>query len=446
MNDSKHQNGNLKSLGGDENNFFDLGSFDGFDPFAEAEEPRAAPAAPELSFMTEVQEPGTFERKAEPATIPFSEETTVPKSTSQKVTPVKQAEAEPQVPQPAANPLQQAITQAEDKDARKAAASLFSRPPMFTHGGVNEEITDKKMTFEQLREEKARDFSELEDASKVSWTVSYGKISRVISKPKTDVIYTIKQEIESSKEFLDTLKKSGEKDLECRVKPRVTAQKKGIASYKGVFTCWEEAEEAQKPISYLPARDGKVYEIRRSELGTFIAPADNVPELPQVRAGFTPALPPIPLSLFCEIVAFFRSFMRDELELEALVHVYWDKEEGEYRIAVPTQWVGKASVDAVISLDEVLDDERYLHFADIHSHNTMEAKFSPIDDQDEKATRIYLVVGRLDRYFPQVEARISCNGRFVSIPAEQVISPLPPYFPSHWSKSVQFGRQEKVVA
>ena len=446
MNDSKHQNENLESLGGSETNFFDLGSFDGFDPFAEAEEPHAAPTTPELSLVTEAQETGRSEKETEPAALPTLGETTVPKSAPQKTMSAKQAEAERKVSQPTANPLQQAIAQAEDKDARKAAASLFSQPPIFTHGGVNEEITDKKMTFEQLREEKARDFSELEEASKVSWTVNYGKISRVISKPKTDVIYTIKQEIEASKEFLDALKKNGEKDLECKVKPRVTAQKKGIASYKGVFASLEEAEQAQKPISYLPARDGKVYEIRRSELGTFIAPADNVPELSQVRAGFTPALPPIPLSLFYEIIAFFRSFMRDELELEALVHVYWDKEEGEYRIAVPTQWVEKASVDAVISLDEVLDDERYLHFADIHSHNTMEAKFSPIDDQDEKATRIYLVLGRLDRYFPQVEARISCNGRFVSIPAEQVISPLPPYFPSHWSKSVQFGRWQKAVA
>ena len=89
-----------------------------------------------------------------------------------------------------------------------------------------------------------------------------------------------------------------------------------------------------------------------------------------------------------------------------------------------------------------MDEERYLHYADIHSHNTMPAKFSHTDDLDEKATRVYLVVGRLDRYFPQVEARISCNGRFVTIPVSQIIAPLPMDFPGHWADTVHTGRRE----
>lgn len=56
--------------------------------------------------------------------------------------------------------------------------------------------------------------------------------------------------------------------------------------------------------------------------------------------------------------------------------------------------------------------------------------------------RVYLVVGRLDRYFPQVEARISCNGRFVTIPVSQIIAPLPMDFPGHWADTVHTGRRE----
>lgn len=405
--------------------FLDLGSFDGFDPFAEGEQPNDAPAAE----TTENNVTPLLQKEE----TPLSSEITTPAP--------RQVEAPPPAPKPAANPLQQAIAQAEEKDVKQAAASLFNRPPVFCHGGVSEEITDPKITFDQLREEKSRDFSELEDAGKVSWTVEYGKLSRTISKPKTEIILAVKKEIETSKAFLDALKKDGGKGLACKVKPRITAQKKGIASYKGVFTTLEEAERAQKPISILPARDGKVYEIRRTLLGTFIAPAENVTELSELRAGFRPALPPVPLALFLQIVAFFRSFLREGQEWEALAHLYWDKAQEEYRVVVPTQWVGKASVDAVLGEEEALDEERYLHFADIHSHNTMAAKFSLTDNQDERATRVYLVVGRLDRYFPQVEARISCNGRFVPIPVEQVIAPLPPAFPRSWASTVHVGRR-----
>ena len=403
----------------------DLGSFDGFDPFAGEEEAIETPAAE--SNITPLPLP-------QPEEPPLSPEPAAPAS--------RQTETPPPAPAPVENPLRQAIEQAEEKDVKQAAAPLFSRPPVFCYGGVSEEITSQKLTFDQLREEKARDFSELEDAAKVSWTVEYGKTTRAIGKPKTKVIFGVKKEIEASKAFLDAIKKDGTKGLVCKVKPRITAQKKGTAPYKGVFTSWEEMEKAQKPISFLPARDGKVYELRRTPLGTFIAPAENVEELSVVRAGFRPALPPVPLALFLQIVAFFRFFLWEGREQEALAHIYWDKERKEYRVVVPTQWVGKASVDALLGGGDVLDEERYLHFADIHSHNTMAAKFSLTDDQDEKATRVYLVVGRLDRFFPQVEARISCNGRFVPIPVEQVIAPLPQNFPGHWTETVHMGRRE----
>ena len=404
----------------------DVGSFEGFDPFAEeaqsVESPTAEATESNVTPLLQMEE------------APLPSETVTPAP--------QQVEATPLASAPVENPLQQAIEKAEEKDVKQAVAPLFSRPPVFCHGGVSEEITDPKMTFDQLREEKARDFSELEEAGKVSWTMEYGKTVRAISKPQKEVIFAVKKEIETSKAFLDALKKDGAKGLTCKVKPRITAQKKGIAAYKGVFTSLEEAEQAQKPISILPARDGKVYEFRRTPLGTFIAPAENVEELSEVRAGFRPVLPPVPLNLFLQVIAFFRSFLREGQELEALVHLYWDSVQKEYRVVVPPQWVEKASVDAVLSENDVLDQERYLHFADIHSHNTMAAKFSITDDMDERATRVYLVVGRLDHYFPQVEARISCNSRFVSIPTEQIISPLPSDFPCYWTDTVHIGHRE----
>jgi PRTRC genetic system protein A len=183
----------------------------------------------------------------------------------------------------------------------------------------------------------------------------------------------------------------------------------------------EEADASDKHIRILPARDGHVYEIRCTEAGKFIARVENVRELSEVSAGFIPALPPVPFHLFSQVVAFFRSFMQDGYEVEALVHVYWDKAEQQYRIVPPMQSVSKAYISVVTPPDESLDAERYVHVADIHSHNSMPPFFSQTDNNDELATRVYMVVGHLDRPVPEISARISVGGRFVPIDARQVI-------------------------
>lgn len=66
----------------------------------------------------------------------------------------------------------------------------------------------------------------------------------------------------------------------------------------------------------------------------------------------------------------------------------------------------------------------------------MPAKFSAIDDEDEKATRLYLVVGRLDQYFPEVSARICNGGTFLSIHPGDVLEGVPKNFPSRWCDRV----------
>ena len=68
------------------------------------------------------------------------------------------------------------------------------------------------------------------------------------------------------------------------------------------------------------------------------------------------------------------------------------------------------SVDALLDDEELMTSDRYIHYADLHSHNRMPAVFSKTDDHDERATRVYMVVGRLDRYFPEITVRISNGG------------------------------------
>ena len=128
------------------------------------------------------------------------------------------------------------------------------------------------------------------------------------------------------------------------MKPQIRMQKKGIADYKGVFPTLEAARASNKVICLIPARDGQTYEMRRSELGEFIAPKHKITEFSEVRAGFRPALPRIPQELLRAIIGFFRSQMESGAEFEALVRIYWDRKEQKFIPFVPKQRVTKDRV------------------------------------------------------------------------------------------------------
>ena len=114
------------------------------------------------------------------------------------------------------NPLENAIGAAETKQAEKARQSLYEKLPVFEFGGATENIEDSSQTFDELRIAKAADFPELEDGKRVSWTVEYGKITKIVSDAKGTSIAKIKSEIETSKAFLDALKKAKDKNPDCK--------------------------------------------------------------------------------------------------------------------------------------------------------------------------------------------------------------------------------------
>ena len=305
------------------------------------------------------------------------------------------------------------------------------------------DITDPAQTFEELRIAKSDDFPELGEGKRVSWSVEYGKVTKAISDPKGTTIASVKSEIETSKAFLDNLKKAKDKNPDCLVKPKVTAQSKGIAAYKGVFASLEEARASDKTICLFPSGDGRVYELRKTELGEFIAPKDSVIDLGSVRAGFPPALPLVPMELLAQIISFFRCCMSGPEEFEALAHIFWDKQEEKFVAHIPKQRVTKAHIDADLTQEE-LPEDRYLHYIDIHSHNSMEAKFSRVDDEDERATRIYIVVGRLDKFFPDVTVRMSCGGTYLTLPPGCVLESFGGVFPAEWRAQVTLLRREAL--
>jgi len=320
--------------------------------------------------------------------------------------------------------------------------NFADKPPVFEYAGATENIDDSSKTFDELRIEKSADFPELEDGKRVSWTVEYGKITRAVGDPKGTSIGKIKSDIETSKEFAESLKKRGaDKNPVCKVKPRVTAQSKGNkTSYRGVFTDVEEAEASGKMISVVPAKDGRIYEIRKTNMGKFITPITNGYILSDVQAGFTPALPLIPMDLTLSVYGFFRAYMQNGDEREVLVNIYWDTEEKRFIADAPEQTVTKASVDS--KTDGVYSGERYIHYMDIHSHNSMKAFFSETDNNDERATRLYSVIGRLDKFYPDIKTRISNGGKFLEIDPSEVFEKIAKPFPDEWKSRVKFPNME----
>ena len=331
------------------------------------------------------------------------------------------------------NPIAAAFAQKATANAKKG---LLEKPPVFQYRGAKEPIEDPSMTFEELRIRKMEDFSDLEEGKYVSWTVEYCGIRKEIKDPKGTMICSVKEVIERSRDFLEALKKSKDKDPDCLVKPRVIGKNKGIAAYRGHFLSLEDARASDKVICLLPSDDGKFYELRKTEQGEFIAPKRKVVDFETIRAGFTPALPLIPQSLLGQIIAFFRSFMSEHSDYEALALIYWDKEESKFFAYIPKQTVTESHIDADLRDCPYDDNPRYIRYADIHSHNRMQAFFSPEDDSDERDTSLYLVLGELDHFYPKILARFFCGGSFVSLDPARVIEGLEQPYPQEWAQAI----------
>ena len=413
----------------DDVNPFDLPAARTETPAAPPEQPKPeAPAAP-----------------AEPVAAPVAPVAPAPQpEPAPKPQPVPQAKT--QNPAPAsepANPIAAAIDKQETQAAQMAAKSLFEKPPVFAHKSVREAIEEASMTFEELRIQKSEDFADLEEGKYVSWSVEYCGIRKEIKDPKGTTIISMKETIERSREFLDALRKSKNKSPDCLVKPKVVMKTKGTATYRGTFRTVEEARASDKVICLIPSADGQFYEMRKQEQGEFIAPKSKVTEFQQVRAGFRPALPLIPLPLIQQIISFFRSFMLGNEEYEALALIYWDKVEQKFFAHVPKQSVRREHIEADLRDCPYDDDSRYIRYADIHSHNSMDPFISLEDNWDERGPGLYFVMGHLERFFPELKARISCEGSFVEIDPSEVIDWPASTFPEEWSKNVVLEKKPK---
>lgn len=116
-------------------------------------------------------------------------------------------------------------------------------------------------------------------------------------------------------------------------------------------------------------------------------------------------LPKVPHNYFAMALSFFRRICDQMNQAEAYVCIYWDKEKEEYLIDVPVHAVSKGGVRYERDIEKELNPNLVLAL-EIHSHNTMPGYFSPTDTADEKAMRLYGVIGRVNRKLPEWALRV----------------------------------------
>ena len=86
--------------------------------------------------------------------------------------------------------------------------------------------------------------------------------------------------------------------------------------------------------------------------------------------------------------------------------------EGEYRLREPPQDASSGHVNYEVLPNTVLD---------IHSHTGgMPARFSGIDDHDEKGFSLYAVVADIRNLFPTIEIRLGVYGYYLPLDRSEV--------------------------
>lgn len=127
----------------------------------------------------------------------------------------------------------------------------------------------------------------------------------------------------------------------------------------------------------------------------------------------------VPSSFLHSILA---SAMR-HMPAEAMYQLRWSGEQHHavqrtWQCLMPTQTVSSVSITFDDYADSVID---------LHSHNSMAAFFSDIDDRDESGFRFYAVIGKLGTSKPEIKVRAGIYGHHLNVPVTSIIETAGPF-------------------
>lgn len=191
-------------------------------------------------------------------------------------------------------------------------------------------------------------------------------------------------------------------------------------------------DHAEKPITYMMSEDG-IMERRENAFGIFVTKTAKVIGLAKIKESFTMKIKKMPIEILFRIISFFK-WVNKEYDSEAAVLIYYDPTDEVYYMDCPVQKVTSAAVD-MEKKPEL--EQKYLMVAEFHSHNTMGAFFSTVDDKDEQETKIYGVIGCIGKTVPEIKLRAgSGKGKVEDLNIDDVFD-VNASFPEEWKAMVE---------
>jgi len=151
-------------------------------------------------------------------------------------------------------------------------------------------------------------------------------------------------------------------------------------------------------------------------------------------------VPKIPEEMYHKMIEFFRHIASTMSNAEAFIQFYYDLEDQKYVAYVPQQKVSGASVvyDAGKNLDQI-NRSRYIFVFECHSHNNMNAFWSATDNRDEKDTRFFGVIGKINNPTVEERYRTMAAGKELALTKESIFNFSEKEavdFPKEWTKNV----------
>lgn len=175
-------------------------------------------------------------------------------------------------------------------------------------------------------------------------------------------------------------------------------------------------EMPKDDICYIVAKEG-IFLKKKMGIMDSIAPVDSISILESVSAKAQMHIAPIPATLFAKVIDFFAQVYQ-EYRGEAIVLLFYNEETQKYKIIPPAQKVSSASLD----YNRSITIEGYTMIGDIHSHGSMSAFHSGIDDDDERSfDGLHITVGNANNDEVSLSGSIVANGyRFMVDPVDYV--------------------------
>jgi PRTRC genetic system protein A len=175
----------------------------------------------------------------------------------------------------------------------------------------------------------------------------------------------------------------------------------------------------------LPANNALAYQYILAGNGLFIRAETHffeaiLPIAPCIVRGLAPLrhhfrlkVPRIPVRLLDTILTDARRARRPDGGLNEVLYQFHHHGQ-TVQVKKPPQQTAATSV-----LATGMDDPAIL--CDLHSHGNMRAFFSRIDDADEQATKVYIVIGKLDTEL-EIRLRVGVYGYWQPLPVTAVFT------------------------